>query len=141
MGLQTAVAIIALTQGIGPKANSRLYATAMFLLSLSMGWLFSLAVFDVSGINPQLALTKLRLDLVEGAALFFTGVLVISGFAAYVLSEQSRPNHDTVELVWNFFAISTIGGFFCTGRVVWVERRRRRSKVRDSDREDPEPPA
>ena len=138
MGLQTAVAIIALTQGIGPKANSRLYATAMFLLSLSMGWLFSLAVFDVSGINPQLALTKLRLDLVEGAALFFTGVLVISGFAAYVLSEQSRPNHDTVELVWNFFAISTIGGFFCTGRVVWVERRRRRSKVCDSD---PEPPA
>ena len=138
MGLQTAVAIIALTQGIGPKANSRLYATAMFLLSLSMGWLFSLAVFDVSGINPQLALTKLRLDLVEGAALFFTGVLVISGFAAYVLSEQSRPNHDTVELVWNFFAISTIGGFFCTGRVVWVERRLRRSKVCDSD---PEPPA
>ena len=141
MGLQTAVAVVALTQGIGPKANSRLYATAMFQLSLCMAWLFSIAIFDVSGINPQLALTKLRLGLVEGAALFFTGVLVISGFAAYVLSEQSRPNHDAVEVVWAFFAISTIGGFFCIGRVVWVARRRRRSEVCDSDREDPEPPA
>ena len=138
MGLQTAVGVVALTQGIGPKANSRLYATAMFQLSLCMAWLFSIAIFDVSGINPQLALTKLRLGLVEGAALFFTGVLVISGFAAYVLSEQSRPNHDAVEAVWAFFAISTIGGFFCIGRVVWVARRRRRSEVCDSD---PEPPA
>ena len=137
MGLQTAVGVIALTQGIGPNAEDRLAATALFQLSLCMAWLFSIAIFDVSGIDPHLAVTKLRLGLVEGSALFFTGVLVISGFAAYVLSEQSRPNHDTVELVWNFFAISTIGGFFCTGRVVWVERRRRRSKVRDSDAEPP----
>ena len=141
MGLQTAVAVVALTQGIGPKANSRLYATAMFQLSLCMAWLFSLAIFDVSGIDPHLAVTKLRLGLVEGSALFFTGLMVLCGFSAYVLSEQSRPKQKAVENVWAVFAAAIFGGFCCTARVVWVARRRRRSKVGDSDREDPEPPA
>jgi hypothetical protein len=126
IGIQAALALIAVSQGIGKDDVFRLGATHLFQLSLIMAWLFSLAIFDVSGMNPQLALTKLRLGLVEGSALFFTGVLVISGFAAYVLSEQSRPNHDAVEVVEAFFAISTIGGFFCIGRVVWVARRRRR---------------
>ena len=88
MGLQTAVGIIAATQGIGPKADERLAATGLFQLSLCMGWLFSLAVFDIGGIDPHLAVTKLSLSLVEGAALFFTGVLVLAGFGAYFLSEQ-----------------------------------------------------
>ena len=138
MGLQTAVGVIAVTQGIGPKADERLAATGLFQLSLCMAWLFSLAIFDIGGIDPLLAVTKLRLGLVESAALFFTGIIVLSGFTAYFLAEQSRPDERAVSIVWGVFAISTIGGFFCTGRVVWVARRRRRSKVCDSD---PEPPA
>ena len=141
MGLQTAVGVIALTQGIGPNAEDRLAATALFQLSLCMAWLFSIAIFDVSGIDPHLAVTKLRLGLVEGSALFFTGIMVLCGFSAYVLSEQSRPKQGAVDGVWGVFAIAIFGGFCCTARVVWVARRRRRSKVRDSDREDPEPPA
>ena len=141
MGLQTAVGVIALTQGIGPNANKRLAATALFQLSLCMAWLFSIAIFDVSGIDPHLAVTKLRLGLVEGSALFFTGIMVLCGFSAYVLSEQSRPKQGAVDGVWGVFAAAIFGGFCCTARVVWVARRRRRSKVRDSDREDPEPPA
>ena len=138
MGLQTAVGVIAVTQGIGPKAEDRLAATGLFQLSLSMAWLFSLAIFDVSGIDPHLAATKLRLGLVEGSALFFTGLMVLCGFSAYVLSEQSQPNVNTVETLWGVFAIAIFGGFCCTARVVWVARRRRRSMVCDSD---PEPPA
>jgi hypothetical protein len=141
MGLQTAVGVIAVTQGIGPKAEDRLAATALFQLSLCMAWLFSLAIFDVSGIDPHLAVTKLRLGLVEGSALFFTGLMVLCGFSAYVLSEQSRPKQKAVENMWAVFAIAIFGGFCCTARVVWVARRRRRSKVSDSDREDPEAPA
>ena len=138
MGLQTAVGVIAVTQGIGPKAEDRLAATGLFQLSLCMAWLFSLAIFDVSGIDPHLAATKLRLGLVEGSALFFTGLMVLCGFSAYVLSEQSQPNVNTVETLWGVFAVAIFGGFCCTARVVWVARRRRRSKVCDSD---PEPPA
>ena len=138
MGLQTAVGVIAVTQGIGPKAEDRLAATGLFQLSLCMAWLFSLAIFDVSGIDPHIAATKLRLGLVEGSALFFTGLMVLCGFSAYVLSEQSRPKQRAVEGVWGVFAIAIFGGFCCTARVVWVARRRRRSKVGDSD---PEPPA
>ena len=138
MGLQTAVGVIAVTQGIGPKAEDRLAATGLFQLSLSMAWLFSIAIFDVSGIDPHLAATKLRLGLVEGFALFFTGLMVLCGFSAYVLSEQSQPNVNTVETLWGVFAVAIFGGFCCTARVVWVARRQRRSKVCDSD---PEPPA
>ena len=138
MGLQAALAAIAVSQGIGPKASKRITATGLFQLSLSMAWLFSLAIFDVSGIDPHLAATKLRLGLVEGSALFFTGLMVLCGFSAYVLSEQSQPNVNTIETLWGVFAVAIFGGFCCTARVVWVARRRRRSKVCDSD---PEPPA
>ena len=141
VGLQFALAAIAVSQGIGKKANNRIMATACFQFSLTMAWLFSLAIFDVCGINPHLAVTKLSLSLVEGAALFFTGMLVLSGFCAYFISEQSQPKDGAVMLVWNIFIVSIIGAYCCTARVVWVARRRRRSKVSDSDREDPEPPA
>ena len=141
MGLQAALAAIAVSQGIGPKASKRITATGLFQLSLIMAWLFSTAIFDVSGVDPRLAVTKMRLSLVEGAALFSTGILVLSGFNLYFLSEQSRIKRRTLNIVSNIFIFSIIGGFFCTARVVWVARRRRRSKVRDSDCEDPEPPA
>ena len=139
--LEAALALIAVSQGIGKDAFFRLGATHLFQLSLIMAWLFSTAIFDVSEVDPRLALTKLRLGLVEGAALVCTGILVLSGFNLYFLSEQSRIKRRTLNIVSNIFIFSIIGGFFCTARVVWVARRRRRSKVRDSDREDPEPPA
>ena len=141
IGIQAALALIAVSQGIGKDAFFRLGATHLFQLSLIMAWLFSLGIFDVGGVDPHLAVTKLRLGLVEGSALFFTGIMVLCGFSAYVLSEQSRPKQGAVDGVWGVFAIAISGGFCCTARVVWVARRRRRSKVRDSDRGDPEPPA
>ena len=141
IGLQAALSLIAVSQGIGPDEFFRLAATYLFQLSLIMAWLFSLGVFDVGGIDPHLAVTKLSLSLVEGAALFFTGVLVLAGFGAYFLSERSQPDRRAIVRLFYITTISITGAYCCTARVVWVARRRRRSKVRDSDREDPEPPA
>ena len=106
-----------------------------------MAWLFSLGAFDVGGVDPHLAVTKMKLSLVESAALFCTGVLVLAGLAAYFLSEQGRPKDGAVQRLFFIVIVSIIGAYFCTARVVWVARRRRRSKVSDSDHEDPEPPA
>ena len=141
IGIQAALALIAVSQGIGKDAFFRLGATHLFQLSLIMAWLFSLGVFDVCGVDPHLAVTKMKLSLVESAALFCTGILVLAGLAAYFLSEQGQPNKNAVVRLFYITAVSIIGAYCCTARVVWVARRRRRSKVRDSDREDPEPPA
>ena len=141
IGLQAALSLIAVSQGIGPDEFFRLAATYLFQLSLIMAWLFSLGVFDVGGIDPHLAVTKLSLSLVEGAALFFTGVLVLAGFGAYFLSERSQPDRRAIVRLFYITTVSITGAYCCTARVVWVARRRRRSKVRDSNREDPESPA
>ena len=141
IGIQAALALIAVSQGIGKDAFFRLGATHLFQLSLIMAWLFSLGIFDVGGVDPHLAVTKMKLSLVESAALFCTGVLVLAGLAAYFLSERSQPDRRAVWRLFMISAVSVIGAYCFTARVVWVARRRRRSKVRDSDAEDPEPPA
>jgi len=141
IGIQAALALIAVSQGIGKDAFFRLGATHLFQLSLIMAWLFSLGIYDVGGVDPHLAVTKMKLSLVESAALFCTGVLVLAGLAAYFLSEQGQPNKEAVVRLFYITAVSIVGAYCCTARVVWVARRRRRSKVCDSDREDPEPPA
>ena len=141
IGIQAALALIAVSQGIGKDAFFRLGATHLFQLSLIMAWLFSLGIFDVGGVDPHLAVTKMKLSLVESAALFCTGVLVLAGLAAYFLSERSQPDRRAVWRLFMISAVSIIGAYCFTARVVWVARRRRRSKVSASDREDPEPPA
>ena len=138
IGIQAALALIAVSQGIGKDAFFRLGATHLFQLSLIMAWLFSLGIFDVGGVDPHLAVTKMKLSLVESAALFCTGVLVLAGLAAYFLSERSQPDRRAVARLFAIAAFSIIGAYCFTARVVWVARRRRRSKVCDSD---PEPPA
>ena len=141
IGIQAALALIAVSQGIGKDDFFRLGATYLFQTSLIMAWLFSTAIFDVGGVDPHLAVTKMKLSLVESAALFCTGVLVLSGLGAYFLSERSQPDRRAVTRLFFITTVSIIGAYCFTARVVWVARRRRRSKVRDSDREDPEPPA
>ena len=132
MGLQAALVVIGLTRGIGRKAYSRISATVFFSTSLNMAWLFSLAIFDVAGVDAHAA-AMLQVRPVEGAALSFTGLLVLAGLASFVLSEQSRPRKSTVAAVGDTFMVSNIGAYFCTVRIVWVARRKRRSKVSDDD--------
>ena len=100
-------------------------------MSLSMAWLYSLAIFDVAGVDPTVAGTRLQLRPVEGAALFSTAILVLAGFAAYVLSEQNDPSRKMVVAVFDVFVVALLGAYFCTARIIWVARRKRRSKVDD----------
>ena len=64
-------------------------------------------------------------------------MILLTGLASYILSEQSRPKKRTVTVVGDTFVASMLGAYFCTARIVWVARRKRRSKVR----EDPDAPA
>ena len=66
---------------------------------------------------------------IEGAALFFTGTLVLAGFAAYVVSEQNDPSRKMAIAVFFVFAASMIGAYVSTAVVVSTARRKRRSKV------------
>ena len=136
MSLQTALVVIGLTRGIGRNAFNRISAAIYFSISLIFAWLYSLAIFDVAGVDA-VAATQLQLKPIEGAALFFTGLFVLAGLACYFLSEQSRPKRKTVLVVGDTLLISMFGAYICTARIVWVARRKRRSKVSSDD----DPPA
>ena len=133
MSLQAALVVIGLTRGIGRNAFNRISATIYFSISLIFAWLYSLAIFDVAGVDA-VAATQLQLRPIEGAALAFTGLFVLAGLASYFLSEQSRPKRKTVLVVGDTLLISMFGAYLCTARIVWVARRKRRSKVSDDDK-------
>ena len=137
MALQVALVVIGLTRGLGRSAYGRIAMTSFFSMSLIITWLFSLAIIDVAGLDPVAAATQLQLRPIEAFSLFFTGLLVLSGLASYVLSEQSQPKESTIRIVGYTFIISIIGAYFSAARIVFAARRRRRSKVR----EDPDAPA
>ena len=82
MGIQLALVVVGATQGIGRGDMPRIVGTVTFSQSLTMAWFYSLAIFDVAGVDVAVAGTRLQLRPVEGAALFFTGALVLAGFAA-----------------------------------------------------------
>ena len=132
MGFQAAMAVIGATQGVGPKAFVRISATVCFSMSLIYAWLFSVAIFEVAGVDAHAAMTKLRLSLVESVALTCTGLVVLFGGASYMLSEQDRPRRDLVFLFGDASIASMTLAYFCTARIVWVARRRRLAKVATS---------
>ena len=137
MGLQAALVVIGLIRGIGRNAYGRTAMTSFFSISLIMTWVFSLAIIDVAGLDTVAAATQLRLRPSEGFALFFTGLLVLAGLASYMISEQPHSKDATLRTVGWTFILSIIGAYFSAARIVFVARRKRRSKVR----EDPDPPA
>ena len=131
MSLQAALLVIGLTRGIERSAYGRIAMTSFFSMSLIMTFLFSLAIIDVAELDTAAAATQLQIRPIEGAALFFTGLLVLSGLASYILSEQSQPKESTIRIVGYTFIISIIGAYFSAARIVFAARRRRRSKVRE----------
>ena len=132
MGFQAAMAVIGATQGVGPKAFVRISATVCFSMSLIYAWLFSVAIFEVAGVDAHAAMTKLRLSLVESVALTCTGLVVLFGGASYMLSEQGRPKRNLGFLFGDASIASMTLAYFCTARIVWVARRRRLAKVATS---------
>jgi len=133
MTFQAALLVIGATQGINKGDMPRVGATSTFSMSLIFAWLFSVAILEVAGLDAYAAVTRLELRPIEGAALLFTGIFVLAGFAAYVLSEQNNPSRKMVVVVFDTFAASVFVAYLCTARIVWVARRKRRSKVSDAD--------
>ena len=131
MGIQLALVVVGATQGLGRGDMPRIVGTVTFSQSLTMAWFYSLAIFDVAGVDVAVAGTRLQLRAIEGAALFFTGALVLAGFAAYVVSEQNDPSRKMAIAVFFVFAASMIGAYFCTARIVTDARRKRGPKVSD----------
>ena len=131
MGLQAALMVIGLTRGIGRNAFGRVAMTSFFSVSLIMTWLFSLAIIDVAGLDPVAAATQLQLKPSEGAAVFFTGLLVLAGLASYIISEQPHSKNTTLRIVGWTFILSIVGAYFSAARIVFAARRQRRSKVRE----------
>ena len=131
MGFQLALVVIGATQGIGKGDLPRIAATSTFSMSLIMAWLFALAIFDVSGLDMTVAGIRMELRPREGAALLFTGTLTLAGLASWVLSEQNDPSRKMVVAVFDVFVVALLGAYFCTARIIWVARRKRRSKVGD----------
>ena len=131
MTFQAALLVIGATQGINKGDMPRVGATSTFSMSLIFAWLFSVAILEVAGLDAYAAVTRLELRPIEGAALLFTGIFVLAGFAAYVLSEQNNPSRKMVVVVFDTFAASVFVAYLCTARIVWVARRKRRSKISD----------
>ena len=132
IGFQAAMAVIGATQGLGPKAFVRISATVCFSMSLIYAWVFSVAIFEVAGVDAHAAMTKLRLSPLEAVALTCTGLLVLFGGASYMLSEQDRPKRNWVFLFGDASIAAMTLAYFCTARIVWVARRRRLAKVASS---------
>ena len=132
MGFQAAMAVIGATQGVGPKAFYRVSATVAFSMSLIYAWLFSVAIFEVAGVDTHAAMTKLRLSPLEAVALTCTGLLVLLGLASYMLAEQAQPKKQFVMAAGDASIASMTLAYFCTARIVWVARRRRLAKVATS---------
>ena len=132
IGFQAAMAVIGATQGLGPKAFVRISATVCFSMSLIYAWVFSVAIFEVAGVDAHAAMTKLRLSPLEAVALTCTGLLVLFGGASYMLSEQDRPKRNWVFLFGDASIAAMTLAYFCTARIVWVARRRRLAKVATS---------
>ena len=129
MTFQAALLVIGATQGIDKGDMPRVGATSTFSMSLIFAWLFSVAILEVAGLDAYAAVTRLELRPIEGAALLFTGIFVLAGFAAYVLSEQNNPSRKMVVVVFDTFAASVFLAYLCTARIVWVARRKRRSQA------------
>ena len=146
VGLQIGLLVVGVVQGVAKRDYPRVYATALFSMSLLMAWFFALAIDEVAEVDVHAAAARLRLRPIEAAALFFTGCVVLSGLGLYVISEQSSPRRGTAQAAGNALMLSIILAFTCasygsSGSL----RRKRRSQVvatttyQHNDDENPSP--
>ena len=122
----------------------RIVATHLFAAFAVMAWLFSLDVFiGRRWRRSYLAVTKMKLSLVEGECRF-----ILYGDLSSPVSRRTSSLSGLDRIVarlapvFAFPAISILGAY-CRHRTFACGSRAggRRSKSRNSDREDPEPPA
>ena len=93
MGLQAALVVIGLTRGIGRNAFNRISAAIYFSISLIFAWLYSLAIFDVAGVDA-VAATQLQLKPIEGARLYFSRDCLYSLGSPAIFCRSSRGRRE-----------------------------------------------
>ena len=124
---QIVLAVSAVAQGLrGKETFPRVYATFNFSLNLSTVLIYVTAIFDACAVDTRAAAT-LRLSPLQTAALVSCGVVVLSGLAGYVISEQRRPSKKAARLTFLSMVFSNQLCFIFVGRLVWVARRKARS--------------
>ena len=124
---QIVLAVSAIAQGLeGKESFPRVYATFNFSLNLSTVLIFVIAIFDVCAVDTRAAAT-LRLSPLQAAAVVTCGVVVLSAFAGYIVSEQRRPSKRAARAAFLSMVFSNQFCFIVVGRLVWVARRKARS--------------
>ena len=124
---QIVLAVSAVAQGLrGKESFPRVYATFNFSLNLSTVLIYVTAIFDACAVDTRAAAT-LRLSPLQAAALVSCGVVVLSGLAGYVISEQRRPSKQAARAAFLSMVFSNQFCFIVVGRLVWVARRKARS--------------
>jgi hypothetical protein len=123
LGFQMLLVVSTLALGLdGPRTYPRTFAAESFSITLTFGWVFLIAIFDVAGVDGRAA-TKLRLSPLQAAALVSTGLLFLSGLGCYVVGGQKRAAETASNLL-----VYTMLLFWCVckvfvGRLVAVARR------------------
>ena len=107
-----------------------MYATFNFSLNLSTVLIYVTAIFDACAVDTRAAAT-LRLSPLQAAALVSCGVVVLSAYAGYVVSEQRRPSKQAARAAFLSMVFSNQFCFIVVGRLVWVARRKARSDDRE----------
>ena len=124
---QIVLAVSAIAQGLeGKESFPRVYATFNFSLNLSTVLIFVIAIFDVCAVDTRAAAT-LRLSPLQAAAVVTCGIVVLSAFAGYIVSEQRRPSKRAARAAFLSMVFSNQFCFIFVGRLVWVARRKARS--------------
>ncbi len=108
------------------SAIPRVYATFNFSINLSTVLIFVIAIFDVCAVDTRAAAT-LRLSPLQAAAVVTCGIVVLSAFAGYIVSEQRRPSKRAARAAFLSMVFSNQFCFIVVGRLVWVARRKARS--------------
>ena len=124
---QLVLAVSAIAQGLrGKESFPRVYATFNFSICLSTVLIDVIAIFDVCAVDTRAAAT-LRLSPLQAAAVVTCGVVVLSAFAGYIVSEQRRPSKRAARAPFLSMMFSNQFCFIFVGRLVWVARRKARS--------------
>ena len=121
-GFQVLLAVSAGAQGIdGLETFPRTQSTMTFSVALPQVWMFLIGVFDACGVDHHAA-AKLRLSVLQAAALASCGALTLSALASYVLSEQRDPSKRAsrhllyVMFIAVYLCMASVGRLVCAAR-------------------------
>ena len=122
-GFQVLLAVSAAAQGIdGLETFPRMQSTMTFSVALPQVWIFLIGVFDACGVDHHAA-AKLRLSVLQAAALASCGALTLSALASYVLSEQRDPSKRASRHLLYVMFIAVYLCMLFVGRLLCVARK------------------